>query len=63
MVHRIREEFARGSSNPATLKASIDVADKVIELIATLPPEDARRLIKLLRDLLDAVEPRIGAQD
>jgi hypothetical protein len=36
------------------------MADELLTLIATVDREDARRLIKLLRDLLNTLEPKIG---
>ena len=57
-IQRIREEFIRTTREPAT-SSGLKVADEMIAVLATVDREDARRLIKLMRDLLDTVESGI----
>jgi len=57
-IHRIREDFVRSTREPATT-SGLKVADEMIAVLATVDREDARRLIKLMRDLLDTVESGI----
>ena len=57
-IQRIREEFIRTTREPAT-SSGLKVADEMIAVLATIDREDARRLIKVLRDLLDTLEPEI----
>jgi hypothetical protein len=57
-IYQIREAFVRSTREPAT-SSGLKVADELIAVLATCDPEDARRLIKLVRDLLDTLEPEI----
>ena len=54
----MRKAFIRSTREPAT-GSGLKVADEMIAVLATIDREDARRLIKLLRDLLDTLEPEI----
>jgi hypothetical protein len=56
-IHRIREEFLRSTDDPAIASSGLKLADEIVAVLATLDRQDARRLIKLVRDLLDTVEP------
>jgi len=58
-LHRLREEFRERMGDRANANACLKVADEALALVATLEPEEARRFIKLMRDLLDTVEPKI----
>ena len=62
-IHRIREEFLRGTPDPATASDGLKLADELVATLASIDREDARRLIKLVRDLLDTVEPAIEGQE
>lgn len=57
--HRIRGDFRHSLSDSAKVDECLAVADEMLATLATLKREDAQRLIKLIRDLLDTVEPRI----
>ena len=57
-IHRIREDFVRSTREPAAT-SGVKGADEMIAVLATVDREDARRLIKLMRDLLDTVESGI----
>jgi hypothetical protein len=61
-IHRIREEFRRSMRDPATASDGLKLADEIVAKVTTIDREDARRLIKLVRDLLDTVEPGIERQ-
>jgi hypothetical protein len=58
-IHRIREEFLRSTREPATASDGLELADKMVALLATMDRDQARRLIKLVRDLLDTLEAKI----
>jgi hypothetical protein len=58
-IHRIREEFRRSARDPATASDGLKLADEIAATLTTLDQEDARRLIRLVRDLLDTLEPAI----
>jgi hypothetical protein len=58
-IHRIREEFRLSMPDPATASSGLEVADAMLTLIATVDREDAHRVIKLMRDLLDTLEPKV----
>ncbi len=62
-IHRIREEFLRSTPDPATASDGLKLADDIVATLTTIDREDARRLIKLVRDLLDTVEPAIEGQE
>ena len=62
-IHRIREEFLRGVRDPASASDGLKLADELLATLATIDREDARRLIKLVRELLDTVEPAIERQE
>jgi len=57
-IHRIREQFLHSTPDPATASAGLKVADEIVAMLATMDREDAHRLTKLLRDLLDTLESR-----
>jgi hypothetical protein len=59
-IHRIREEFRLSMPDPTTASSGLEVADAMLALIATIDREDAHRVIKLMRDLLDTLEPKVG---
>jgi hypothetical protein len=63
LIHRIREEFRRGARDPAMASDGLKLADELVATLSTSDPEDARRLIKLVRDLLDTLEPAIEPQE
>jgi hypothetical protein len=58
-IHRIREEFLRSTRDPAIASGGLKLADEIVATLSTSEPEDARRLIKLVRDLLDTLESAI----
>jgi hypothetical protein len=58
-IHRIREEFRVTMPDPATASSGLEVADAMLALIATIGRDDAHRVIKLMRDLLDTLEPKV----
>jgi hypothetical protein len=58
-IHRIREEFRRSARDRAAASDGLKLADEIAGTISTSEPEDARRLIKLVRDLLDTLESAI----
>jgi hypothetical protein len=62
-VHRLREEFRQSARDPVIAKDGLKLADELIATVTTLDPKDARRLIKLVRDLLDTVELGIEPQE
>ena len=62
-IHRIREEFIRSVRDPATASDGLKLADELVATLASIDREDARRLVKLVRDLLDTVEPSIERQE
>ena len=50
---------ALGLSPAAVARDGLKLADEIVAVLATIDREDARRLIKLVRDLLDTVERAI----
>jgi hypothetical protein len=58
-IHRIREQFLRNTRDPTTASDGLKLADEMVAMLATMDREDARRLLKLLRDLLDTLESEI----
>ena len=62
-IHRIREEFRRSARDPATASDGLKLADEIAATLSTSDPEDARRLIRLVRDLLDTLESAIEQQE
>ena len=62
-IHRIREEFRRSAPDPAIASDALKLADEIVATVSTSDPEDARRLIKLVRDLFDTLEPGIARQE
>jgi hypothetical protein len=47
----------------ATASDGLKLADEIVATLTTIDSEDARRLIKLVRDLLDTVESAIEWQE
>jgi hypothetical protein len=62
-IHRIREEFRRSARDAATASDGLKLADDIVAALTTIDREDARRLIKLVRDLLDTLESKIERPD
>ena len=62
-IHRIREEFIRSVRDPATASDGLKLADEFVATLSTSDPEDARRLIELMRDLLDTLGSAIERQE
>ena len=62
-IHRIREEFLRSTRDPAITSGGLKLADEIVATLTTTDREDARRLIKLVRDILDTLEPAISSRD
>jgi hypothetical protein len=62
-IHRIREEFLRSTRDSAIASDGLKLADEIVAKLTTMDPEDARRLIKLVRDILDTLESKIEHPD
>jgi hypothetical protein len=62
-IHPLREEFRQSARDPVIANDGLKLADELIATVTTLDPKDARRLIKLVRDLLDTVELGIERQE
>jgi hypothetical protein len=62
-IHRIREEFLRGTRDPAIASDCLRIVDELVVVLVTLEREDARRLIKLVRDILDTLESKIERRE